>query len=267
VRLSIDCKLLYEVITSTRNPIIQHIRNLQGRTRARRKANAFVIEGIRLVEEALAVGTVPELILYTEDIGERGQEALDRTISLGAKGHLVPPHVLKVASDTRTPQGLLAILPLHPLPIPEQPDFLIVLDKVRDPGNLGTVLRTAAAASVDALFLSPGTADPYAPKVVRAAMGAHFRLPIRSMDWSEIRAEVLNTQVFLADPKSGIAYTEADFKFPLTLIIGGEAEGANTRAFDLANTGVSIPMPGKTESLNVAAAAAILMFEVVRQRR
>lgn len=263
----IDRNLPYEVITSTRNPTIQHIRSLQGRARVRRKARSFVIEGIRLVEEALTVGAVPELVIYTEDIGPRGQETLAQAISLGVKCYLVPPHVMKVASDTKSPQGLLAILLIDPLPIPEQPDFLIVLDRVRDPGNLGTVLRTAAAARVDALFLSPGTVDPYAPKVVRAAMGAHFRLPIRSLDWSEIRAEVQNTQVFLADAKSGIAYTEADFKLPLTLIIGGETEGASTKAFDLANTGVSIPMPGETESLNVAAAAAILMFEIVRQRR
>jgi TrmH family RNA methyltransferase len=178
----------------------------------------------------------------------------------------VAPEVLAAASDTQAPQGLLAVLRMHSLPLPERLDLAFIPDGVRDPGNLGTMLRTAAAAGVGAVFLPAGTADPYAPKVVRAAMGAHFRLPVHIATWEEIAGRLSTTslQVYLA-AAGRASYTAADFRLR-PLVIGGEAEGAGAEAARLANARVHIPMPGGMESLNAAVAAGILLFEAVRQR-
>jgi TrmH family RNA methyltransferase len=118
---------------------------------------------------------------------------------------------------------------------------------------------------VQAVFLPPETTDAFAPKVVRAGMGAHFRLPIYSLTWDEIRLKVQGLQVCLADMR-GQSCWETDLRKPLALIVGGEAEGASDEARTLANVTVNIPMPGKMESLNAAVAGSVLMFEVVRQR-
>ncbi len=158
------------------------------------------------------------------------------------------------------------MLDLLPLPIPAKPTFVLVLDSLRDPGNLGTLLRTAAAAGVQAVFLSPGTTDAFAPKVVRSGMGAHFRLPILSLSWEEISARLEGLNTYWADMEGQVSCWEADFKKPLALIVGGEAEGVSVEARQLAGKSVGIPMPGEAESLNAAIAGAILMFEVVRQR-
>jgi TrmH family RNA methyltransferase len=159
-----------------------------------------------------------------------------------------------------------AVLNLAPLPIPPSPDFVLIADQIRDPGNLGTLLRTAAAAGVQAVLLAPETTDAFAPKVVRAGMGAHFRLPILSLAWDEIRSHVAGLQIYLADVQGTISCWEAGFEAPLALIIGGEAEGASAAARTLATQSVFIPMVGSTESLNAGIAGSILLFEVVRQR-
>jgi TrmH family RNA methyltransferase len=176
--------------------------------------------------------------------------------------------VLRAASDTQAPQGLLVVLPTRSRPIPPRPDFLLIADAVRDPGNLGTMLRTAAAAGVEGFLLPPGAVDPFSPKVVRAGMGAHFRLPVHALEWEEIDQLLQRTalQVFLAAAGRGLAYTQADFRQPLALIVGGEAEGAGDQSRSLSGAQVHIPMPGGMESLNAAVAAAVLLFEVVRQR-
>lgn len=256
------------MITSTHNPKIQYVRALQSRSRRRREERAFVVEGVRLAEEALAAGWGAQLVLYAQDLNQRGLEIVDGFAGQGAQVELVSPDVLRSASDTLTPQGLLIVLSISALPYPDTLDFAFVPDAVRDPGNLGTMLRTAAAAGVGAVFLPSGVVDPFAPKVVRAAMGAHFRVPVYPLSWKEIHNH-LNAyalRVYLAAAGAGEVYTQADFRPPLALIIGGEAEGAGQEARQLADGYVHIPMSGNVESLNAAIAAAILMFEVARQR-
>jgi TrmH family RNA methyltransferase len=260
------------MITSTRNPTIQLVRDLLAHPKARREKGAFVIEGVRLAEEALQSGWETQTILYTENLPPRGQTVVQGFVAHGANAELVAPQVLKAVSDTDTPQGILAVLGLRTLPLPHSFDFILVLDEVRDPGNLGTILRTAAAARAQAVLLSRGTADPFAPKVVRSAMGAHFRMPVQTLSWPEIR-EFLKPPgkrtpliVYLADSSGGLSYTRADFRSPLALIVGGEAEGAGVKAQYLADARIHISMPGEAESLNAAIAAGIMLFEVVRQR-
>ena len=136
---------------------------------------------------------------------------------------------------------------------------------LRDPGNLGTLLRSAAATGVQVALLPPETTDAFAPKVLRAGMGAHFRLPIHSMTWEQIYEQTEGLQIYLAN-MDGRSCWETDLRKPLALIIGGEAEGAGEEARKLAAEKISIPMAGNVESLNAGVAGSVLMFEVVRQR-
>jgi TrmH family RNA methyltransferase len=258
------------MITSTHNPRIQWVRKLQAQPRFRQGEGVFVIEGVRLVEEALQSGWQPSLILYTADLSSRGQEII-RGLSPSLVEE-VSPAVMKSASNTQTPQGLLAVVAQQALPLPAALDFILVLDALRDPGNLGAILRTAAAAGVQGVILTPDSADPFSPKVLRSAMGAHFRLPLCLLGWKEI-ASLLKpggaqpgVKIYLSDVAGSLPYTQADFHSPLALVIGGEAEGAGAEAQLLADMRLHIPMAPGVESLNAAIAAAVLMFEVVRQR-
>jgi TrmH family RNA methyltransferase len=255
------------MITSSQNPKLKLVRALQGRSKERREEGAFLVEGVRLVEEALSADWPIRYVLYSDGLSERGQELVKKLESAGLEVEEAAGDLLQAASGTETSQGILAVLELAALPLPDFPNFVLIPDQVRDPGNLGTLIRTAAAAGVQAVLLPPETADAFAPKVVRAGMGAHFWLPIHTMEWDEIErfCKEANLQMFLAD-MFGPSCWETDFRIPLALIVGGEAEGASEQARTSANTIVSIPMPGNTESLNAGMAGAVLMFEVVRQR-
>jgi TrmH family RNA methyltransferase len=176
------------------------------------------------------------------------------------------PQALRAAGDTETPQGILVVLAQRILPVPQLLDFVFVPDGMRDPGNLGTMLRTAAAAGAQAVFCPPETVDAFAPKVMRSGMGAHFRLPVLTTGWDDLAQYLAALPKVVAVAGCGRPYYDTDFRSPIALIVGSEAQGAGPQALALADAPVEIPMPGGSESLNAAVAAGILMFEVVRQR-
>ncbi|MBG7610516.1 MAG: RNA methyltransferase, partial [Anaerolineae bacterium] len=240
------------MLTSPKNPKIQRIVRLQSQARFRRKEQVFVIEGVRLAEEALYAGYQPELVLHTENLSERGHQVIERFQSRGVHIQAVTPHVMKNASDTQSPQGILAVLPISERAIPSELNFILIADGLRDPGNLGTLLRTALAAGVQLVLLPPGTVDPFAPKTVRAAMGAHFHLPVINCSWGDISKLTDPLQIFLANAHAELSYYSVDFSNPLALIIGSEADGTGSEANSLKTTRVKIPMPGYAESLNAA---------------
>ncbi|MEA4908053.1 MAG: RNA methyltransferase [Chloroflexi bacterium] len=253
------------MITSTQNPRIQQVRALLNRRKDRYDAQAFVVEGVRLAEEAIQAGWQAEQILFSEQLSPRGREIL-AAAPKGTEIEQIAPHVMDSLSATETSQGILAVFPMRRLPLPALDNALIV-DTLRDPGNLGTLLRTAAAAGVQAVLLSPGTTDPFAPKVVRAGMGAHFKLPIYSLEWDEIAATCQGKlTIYLADVGRGSVFWQTDLRRPLALIVSNEAEGASPQAAALANASIHIPMHRGNESLNAAIAAGILLFEIQRQR-
>lgn len=259
------------MITSVHNPKVQALRKLQSQVRRRREEQAFVVEGVRLAEEALKADWAARQVLFTEQLDERGRRIVDGYASRRVPVEQVSPAVMEAISETETPQGLLVAVERRNLPLPAEADFLLVLDGLRDPGNLGASLRTAGAAGVQGVLLAPGCVDAWSGKVLRSGMGAHFRMPIQALEWPDIRSVVKGAstglRVFLADASHGLPYTDADFRGPLALIVGGEAAGASAEALSLADEKVHIPMPGGSESLNAAIAASILIFEVVRQRR
>jgi len=256
------------MITSSQNSKIKLVRALLGRAKERREANAFVVEGVRLVEEAANGDWRFEIALYDESLSDRGRLVVERLRSHAIEVEEISESLMQSLSETDTPQGILAVVEISNLPISNSLNFVLIPDQIRDPGNLGTLLRTAAATGVQAVLLPPETTDAFAPKVLRSGMGAHFRLPIHSMIWDEIEQMIksANLQMYLADI-NGKSCWETDLRQPLALIIGGEAEGASEQARNLANERISIPMAGNVESLNAAVAGSVLMFEVVRQRK
>lgn len=256
------------VITSSQNPKLKLAHALMGRPKERREANAFIVEGVRLIEEAVTTGWKFQFALFSDGLNERGQDLIKILNANRIDVEEVSGDLLQKVSDTETPQGILAVLEFTELPIPENADFILIPDQIRDPGNLGTLLRSAAATGIQAVLLPPDTTDAFAPKVLRAGMGAHFRLPIHTLTWEEIkqRCKVANLQIFIAD-MDGTSCWATDLSKPLALIIGGEAEGASDEAQRLATQKIRIPMAGNVESLNAGVAGSVLMFEVVRQRR
>jgi TrmH family RNA methyltransferase len=256
------------MITSVANEKVKYVRSLY-RRRARYRERRFVIEGVRLVGEALRAGIVPALIFYSEgmDATPGGGELLGEAQKRGLTTFAVSERVMKAMADTVSPQGVLAVVPFVELAPPPGPSLSLVVDGLRDPGNLGTILRSANAAGVEQVILAPGTVDPYNPKVVRGAMDAHFRLPIVALSWPEIAEALIGVQILLADVRGKQDYYEVDWSQLSALIIGDEAHGASQEARELAAATITIPMHGGAESLNAAVAASVILFEAARQRR
>lgn len=253
------------MISSKSNPKITHIRALITQRKARAEAGEFVVEGVRLCEDAAGAGIRPRMVLYTERISARGTALVSHLEKMGVDVEEISEPLMASISDTDTSQGILATVPFPNLLLPGKKTFVLIADAIRDPGNLGTLLRSAAAGGVEEFIVTPGSVDPFSPKVVRSGMGAHYRLAIREAGWNEL-SNSFTGSVLLADMDGGSLW-DTDLTQPVTLIIGGEAEGASEEAYHLATGRISIPMPGRSESLNAAVAGSILIFEVLRQRR
>lgn len=255
------------MIKSVRNPKVQEMRALQRLPRRRREKGAFVVEGARLAEEALMSSWPVRAALYTEGASEANPELVRALVARG-NADLVSEAVMKSASDTRTPQGVLVEIEWKQMTVVSQPSMVLILDGISDPGNLGTLLRSAAAADCDAVLLAPGCVDAFSPKVLRSGMGAHFRQPIQTLEWSEISDFVTERKLrlYVAESWEGQTYTQADLAKPFALIVGSEATGVSEAAKSLNPQAIQIPMPGRMESLNAAIAGSILLFEAVRQR-
>ncbi|MCS7222099.1 MAG: RNA methyltransferase [Anaerolineae bacterium] len=256
------------VITSLANEKVKYVQSLK-RRRVRYRERRFCVEGIRLVEDAWRAGVVPAFVFYEPGLraSPSGEEVLSKLEAAGVPCYAAATHVLHALSDTAAPQGIVAVLPFPDMTAPSHSDLFLILDEVRDPGNLGAVLRVAAGAGVSQVWLTPGTSDPFNPKAVRAGMGAHFRVPLAWGSWDRIRSAVAGSQVWLADVQGERWYDEVDWRQPSTLIVGGEAHGASEQALRLAMGSVRIPLTGGVESLNLAVAAGVILFEAVRQRR
>ena len=226
----------------------------------------MIVEGRRLVAEALRV-VQPEVLFYTSAFAETTEGAALLRHHQGA-AWLVSRAVMTAMADTQSPQGILAIAPVPRLPLPQGEVFTLIPDRVRDPGNMGTILRTAWAAGVDRVLIPPETVDPTNPKVVRAAMGAHFHLPWRVMDWEAIRRHLDGATVWLAEARAGKPCDAVEWRGNVALIIGGEASGASEEGRTLAaDHRTHIPLREGVDSLNAAIAAAVFLFVAARRRR
>lgn len=256
------------VITSRQNPLVQRLRKLLRDGKTRRAEGRFVLEGVRLVEEALQTGWPLEMLIHRPDLSGRAQTLVAACQVRGIDVQAVSDDVLASVEDTGHGQGVIAIAIQQELALPERIDLAIAVDELRDPGNLGTILRSAAAAGAQAAWLTPGCVDAFSPKVLRSGMGAQLRLPVETLAWPEIHARAERYGLFtcLAEAQAHTPLWQADLTRPALLAIGGEAEGFSAQAGAGMVQRLAIPMPGETESLNAAVAASILLYECVRQR-
>lgn len=177
--------------------------------------------------------------------------------------HHLGPNVIERVASTTSPQPVIAVVAMRDLRVPADADFVVIVDRLNDPGNAGTLLRCAEAAGAQALICTPGSVDVYNPKVVRASAGSLFRVPVVALPWSAITSLGLTTMA--TSSHLGEVYTDVDLTGPTAIVLGNEAHGLADDA--RVDRWLTIPQHGRAESLNVAMAGAVLLFEVARQRR
>ena len=256
------------IITSVANESVKYVRSLH-RRRVRYQEQAFIGEGLRTVEEGIKAGIQPVFLFHTAAVldAARARCILSQAEGQGVQIRAVSEPVMAAMADTVTPSGILAVFPMLWHPTPHPLTWALLVDGLRDPGNMGTILRSALAAGVESVITTMGTVDVYSPKVVRAAMGAHFRLNLwLNQTWRAVGGALQSLQVVVAKPQGRISYWEVDWRRPTALLIGSEAEGPSAEAEKLATGYVTIPMCKEVESLNAAVAASVLLFEAARQR-
>mgnify|MGYP001162892038 CR=1 FL=1 len=256
-------------ITSTSNSIIKQLRELTGR-KGRLRYNAFIIEGLKLVEEALSYKVPVSYFLVAESLYPEIRSMMEGNNA--APVYLVPDGLFEKVSTTETPQGILAVAPLSISQDPSLTDRgsrFVILERLQDPGNLGTIIRTADACGFDGVLLSPGCADPYNPKAMRSAMGSVFHIPILSC------ADIFGTtdklkgrgiRIVAAHTRDSDIVWNLPLADRIAVVIGNEGSGLSQRMLDAIDIRVMIPMPGKAESLNAASAASMILYESMRQR-
>jgi TrmH family RNA methyltransferase len=261
------------MITSVRNGLVQRARKLRRRG-MRDRSHEFLVEGANGIEGALDSGRSLE-VLFVSDPGEGHLDGLvERARAARVQTLEVSPEVMHAISDAETPPGAVAVatfVDVDPLRLMDSgSDLFVVLDEVRDPGNLGTILRTAWAAGAGGIFLTKGTVDVYNPKVVRASAGALFHVPVArevAVPWALTELGKRAIRRVAADPTATASYDEVDMRGPIALVFGNEAWGLPREALAAVDERASIPMRASAESLNVGIAAAVFLFEAVRQRR
>lgn len=279
------------LITSPSNPRISKLRTLQT-ARGRKKSGLFLMEGPNLFEALLTAQIVPHEVYYQPDLLQRtarGASLLDRLLQSSKETPLsalsydslieVSERVIEAISETQTSQGIVCILPLNTLDCVRIQSrraqayrpALLILDALTDPGNMGTILRTALAADVERVLLTPDCVDYYSSKVLRAAVGAHLMLPVETdLSWKSIGERVAThcgdaPHILLAEASSPTRYYDLDLTKPFALIIGNEAHGPSQAAHALATHSISIPLASGVESLNAAMATGVILYEAVRQ--
>ena len=248
------------IITSAKNPLIKTMKELSA-ARGRESANMFLVEGEVMIREAIKCGLRLHTLIATE---KRSAAALE----ISAEAIQVTDAVMQAVCDTKTPQGMCATFTLpSPLSLDKLPDIIVALDGVQDPGNVGTIWRTADAAGFQAMLIGPGSADPMSPKVQRSAMGSGFRIPIcrcENLPSALSKLAKCGYSIICSDLHGEDFYSRPDPGKKMVLVIGNEARGISDATRAQATMLVKLPMRGGAESLNAAVAAGIMMYELMR---
>jgi TrmH family RNA methyltransferase len=262
--------LRIEHITSPTNSTLKLARSLH-RRRSRYRERAILIEGIRALTAALDFHADIQIVVLDHARRDQIDPLLfNRVVSAARRVISVDSHLFEEIADTEQPQGIIGIATMPDSRLPNDSTLVLAVDGVQDPGNLGTLIRSAAAAGADGVALLPSTVDPFSPKVVRASAGTVFAIPIGHFPSPPRIVEAAFSSrptVVIAEGSADSAYDTHDWRQPTLLIIGGEARGASETTRTYAHSIVSIPMHAGVESLNAGVAGAILLFEAARQRR
>ncbi len=262
-------------ISSHHNKNIKHIKSLALKNN-REKYNEFVIEGIRMVKEALQSNAKIKAVALSNSFysNERNRAFINLCSQSYYKLFNIPDNLFAEISQTESPQGVLAVLSIKSHSLEDvnfkHSPFIVYCDAIQDPGNMGTIVRTADAAGADAVILSKGCVDIYNPKSVRSTMGSLFHLPvIKSEDINQTFSFFKERELSIISGHLSDAeyHFEIDMRQGLVIVIGNEANGVSKQVVEMSNHLVKIPIVGHAESLNVGIASGILMYEVVRQRK
>ena len=255
-------------ISSRDNPFFKELLKLADSSRQRKKAGQTLLDGTHLVQAYLEAGNKPLHVLVTQAALQDHEVATLLKRFPGAPLTQLDDSLFAELTELKTPSGILALIALpSPVMSAAQSRFCLLLEDIQDPGNLGSMLRSAAAAGCDAVFLSKGCADAWSPKVLRAGMGGHFVLSVHeSMDLPAVAA-AFQGKLLAALPDARISLYDCDLRGKLAFAVGNEGAGLSNGVLEASSQHVTIPMPGKVESLNVAAATAVCLFEAARQRR
>jgi len=258
------------VITSTKNPRVVAAAKLKKRAFRDREAR-FLVEGSQVTMEAIDAGRV-EVLYHTMEEGERVDPLVQRARQSGVRAEAVTQQIIELLTSTVTPQGIVGVATFVDVPLGElqaEPSLVAVLSSVRDPGNAGTILRSADAAAADAVVFGEESVDVYNPKTVRASAGSLFHVPVvRDVSLPDaveaLRGRGMRVLATASDGELSIY--EADLSGPTAIVFGNEAHGLDPEVRALADASVRVPIRGRAESLNLAAAAAVTLFEAVRAR-
>ena len=254
------------VITSKDNEVIKNIRKLKDK-KYRDETDTFLIEGIKIIEEAIEENADIKKIIVCNEFNENFSGDLLYKI---AKYDViyVPKNIFKLLTDVTNPQGILAIVSKNKKEnIDYSQEFFLILDNIQDPGNMGTILRTADSINLNQIIVSKGSADCYNPKVVRSTMGAIFRVKVFECDLVKTIKDLKKHQIKIlaTDLIADENIYNAEYK-KSALVIGNEANGVSEEVLKLADKRIKIPMIGRTESLNAGVATGIILYEVIRKR-
>ena len=259
------------MITSVSNPQVKRIIRLNQNKKARREEGLFTAEGLKMFFEAPADQI--EKVYISEELSEN-EKILEKIAENDLLSETVSGQVFTKMSDTRTPQGVLTLLRKKEWKesdiLDRKSPCIVILEDLQDPGNAGTIIRTAEGAGIAGVFLTKGSVDVWSPKVIRSTMGSIYRVPVISdADLSEVFIKLRERGIrsLAAHLKGKADYDRADLSGGTAFLIGNEANGLSEEAAEAADLLVRIPMEGKVESLNAAMAAGILMYEAARQRR
>ena len=262
-------------ITSSNNDKIKYLRSLYQK-KYRRENNQFVLEGIRLIEEALQEKIGVQQVFYSEYLlrNEQGENLFKELQQLsGVNIYEIDDNLLQQVADTVSPQGVLAIADKVEYQLDDilgaKHQLVLVIDQIQDPGNLGTIIRTADAAGFDGLITTKGTVSLYNQKTIRATMGSFFRTPIAKVnDLTEFKKAITASDfnLVVADTAGETYHFEIDYLPATAIIVGNEAHGPRQELIDLADQSIKIPLLGGAESLNVAMATSVIAYEAVRQK-
>ena len=254
-------------IESKGNNLFKETKKLKER-KNRIKSGKYIIEALRLVQEAFKAGIDIDCLIVTSD----GKEKLDLYLGeyLHEKSNVyeMSDVLFKELISTEQPQGIVAVINMNEKPLDLNGSFYLLCDKVQDPGNLGTIIRTAHAVGVQGIILTKGTVDIYNEKTIRSTMGSIFYVPIHYDDENftlvkKLKMEGFKTVVTSLDTDKN--FFEEDIRGKVLLTVGNEGNGVSDEVYELADIKVKIPMPGNAESLNVAIATSVIMYEKIRQ--
>ncbi len=256
------------MITSTQNPLVKLFKKLHT-SKHRRELNYLFLEGENLLDEAVQAGRTFEVVCFTKRWADRNPDLLDRVAQSSDRCELVTDEVLKAMAMTVSPEGVVANCTKTPGADGPIASFGLALDRIQDPGNLGTMIRTAAAAGAEGMWVSHDSADLDNPKVMRSSAGQWFRLPMVTVNDLPDRlrqAQARGMQIVTTSSQARQSLWDVDFKIPTWVVLGNEGAGLSPQIEALSTVPIRIPMMNGVESLNVAIAASIVMYEVQRQR-